>query len=62
MMMKSFNLTTPISDSLIQQLRSFFDTQADTVAVGSDPAQPSEPNAAMRLLTALDVATDGEFQ
>jgi hypothetical protein len=60
--MTNLKLATPISDLLLQQLRSFLNAQADTVAVGSDPAQPSEPNAAMRLLTALDVATDGEFQ
>ena len=60
--MNKLKLATAISDSLLQQLRSFLNAQADTVAVGSDPAQPHEPNAAMQLLTALDVATDGEFQ
>jgi hypothetical protein len=58
----ALNTATQISDALLQQIRNFLDDHADMVAVGSDPAQPFEPNAAMRLLTALDVATDGEFQ
>jgi hypothetical protein len=60
--MMNNKLSTPISDSLLQQIRDFLDRQADMVVGGNDPAQPSEPNAAMRLLTALDVGTDGQFQ
>jgi hypothetical protein len=55
-------LSTQITDDLLQKIRDCLDQEADLVAVGIDPVQPSEPNAAMRLLTALDVATDGEFQ
>jgi hypothetical protein len=61
-MMKNLILTTSISDSLLQQLRSFLDAQADCVAGGNDPAQEAEPNAAMILARLLDFETDGEFQ
>jgi hypothetical protein len=60
--MTNLKLATPISDSLLPKLRFFLNAQADCVAGGSDPAQRAEPNSAMLLLTALDVATDGEFQ
>jgi hypothetical protein len=56
------NITTPISDSLIQQIRHFLDQQADCAAGGCDPAQPDEPNAAMMLVQALDNETGGEFK
>jgi hypothetical protein len=60
--MTNKDLSTQISDDLLQQLRNFLDSQADLVSVGSDPAQAHEPNAALQLLTALDAATDGEFK
>jgi|HubBroStandDraft_3_1064219.scaffolds.fasta_scaffold1711737_2 hypothetical protein len=60
--MMNNELSTLISDPLLQQIRAFLDTHADMVAGGSDPAQRAEPNAAMQLLTALDSETDGEFE
>ena len=55
------NITTPISDRLLQQIWDFLDAQADCVAGGTDPAQPDEPNEAAVLVRLLDEATDGEF-
>lgn len=54
-------LTTAISDSLLQKIRDFLESESDVVSVGSDPAQPTEPNAALRLLTMLDSETSWEF-
>lgn len=61
-MMTDLKLSTAINDELLQQIRDYLDQEADLVAVGSDPAQAYEPNAALQLLTALDRATDGEFK
>ena len=55
-------LSTRISDSLLQQIRAFLDSQADMVTGGNDPAQEAEPNAALVLLRSLDAETDGEFR
>jgi hypothetical protein len=55
------NITTPISDKLLQQIRNFLDAQADCVTGGTDPAQEAEPNDALRLVLELDRETDGEF-
>ena len=55
-------LSTPISDRLLQRIRTFLDSQADCVAGGNDPAQLEEPNVALVLLRSLDVETGGEFQ
>lgn len=55
-------LATSISDDLLQRLRDFLAAESDMVAVGNDPAQACELNAAGRLLSALDSETDGEFQ
>jgi hypothetical protein len=55
-------LSTAISDDLLQRMRAFLDQHADTVAAGSDPAQPYEGNAAAQLLWEFDSATDGEFK
>jgi hypothetical protein len=52
---------TAVSDDLLQRMRAFLAQESDIVAGGSDPAQPYEPNAAGRLLQALDRETDGEF-
>jgi len=54
-------LTTPISDSLLQQIRDYLDSEADLVAVGSDPAQAYEANRPLTLLRLLDQATGGEL-
>jgi hypothetical protein len=56
------DITTKISDKLLQRIRDFLDAQADCVAGGCDPAQEAEPNDAMMLLQALDFETGGEFQ
>jgi hypothetical protein len=54
-------LTTPISDSLLQQIRDFLDAEADMYAGGSDPGQALEANKPLQLLRALDRATGGEL-
>jgi hypothetical protein len=54
--------STAISDRLLQQIRDFLDREADMVVGGNDPAQPSEPNDAARLVLELDAATDGQFR
>ena len=53
-------LSTPISDSLLQQIRDYLDEEADVVA-GSDPAQAYEANRPLTLLRLLDRATDSEI-
>jgi hypothetical protein len=55
-------LTTQISDELLQRIRDYLDQEADLVAVGSDPAQAYEQNAALVLLQSLDFETEAEFQ
>jgi hypothetical protein len=55
------NITTPISDRFLQQIWDFLNRESDLVVGGNDPAQEAEPNDAMQLLAALDLATDGEF-
>jgi hypothetical protein len=55
-------LSTSVSDSLLQQIRAFLDSEADLVVGGNDPAQEDEPNAALVLLRSLDVETGGDFQ
>ena len=59
--MMNNNLTTRVSDKLLQQIWDFLGAEADMVTGGNDPAQPDEPNAALVLLRSLDEATDGEF-
>jgi hypothetical protein len=54
-------LSTPISDSLLQQIRDYLDQEADLTCGGCDPAQDAEPNEAMKLLKLLDKATNGEL-
>jgi hypothetical protein len=54
-------LSTPISDSLLKQIRDYLDRDADVMCGGSDPAQDTEPNQAMRLLRDLDFQTGGEL-
>jgi hypothetical protein len=61
-MTTNLKLETPISDDLLQRIRDFLEQEADVIAVGNDPAQPCEANAAMRLLMSLDVETYGGFQ
>jgi hypothetical protein len=60
-MMNNLKLATSISDDLLQRLRDFLAAESDMIAVGNDPAQPSELNTAGRLLTALDSETGEEF-
>ena len=54
-------LSTPISDSLLQQIRDYLDAEADMYAGGSDPAQAYETNRPLALLRLLDHATGGEL-
>jgi hypothetical protein len=54
-------LSTPISDSLLQQIRDYLDAEADMYLGGSDPAQGYEANKPLQLLRELDRATGGEL-
>jgi hypothetical protein len=52
-------LSTPISDSLLQEIRDYLDQEADLIAVGSDPAQAYEANRPLALLRRLDRESRG---
>ena len=54
-------LSTAVSDSLLQQIRDYLDTEADMMCGGSDPAQAYEANKALTLLRLLDRETSGEL-